>query len=201
MMRKKSKTFMIAVTMAILLSIFASWILNMELNGNYSRAGDFYGASKEVSLEEMTEIADIKNISIYLPSTLPNNLTMTAIYLQEAPFIVIVVYSAEGNKDYKTAELGIQLTQIPSEFIPTYEQLKSQVEYSEFESALEINGWPVKVNEKASSGGDPEFREKYGDYTLLVWVWIEEVGYTICAPTLGTEEAVQLVGSMILITS
>jgi len=186
-MRKKSKFFITAIAVAILLSMFASWILNMELNGSYLRPGDFYGTSKEVSLEEMAEIADIKNISIYLPSTLPNNLTMTAIYLQETPFIAIVVYSAEGNKDYKTAELGIQLTQIPSEFIPTYD--------------LEINGWPVKVNEKASSGGDPEFREKYGDYTLLVWVWIEEVGYTICAPTLGTEEAVQLVGSMILITS
>ncbi len=201
MMRKKSKTFMIAVTMAILLSIFVSWTLNMENNGIHSIPPDFYGTSKEVSLEEMTEIADINGISIYLPTTLPGNLNMTAIYLKEAPFIVIVVYSAEGNKDYKTAELGIQLTQLPSEFIPTYDQLISQAEDSEFESAPKINGWPVAVNEKASSGGEPEFREKYGDYTLLVRVWIEEVGYTICAPTLETEDVVQLVGSMKLITS
>ena len=199
MVKKKTKFFITAIAVAILLSMFASWIFIMELNGSYPRPPDFYGTSKEVSLEEMIEIADINNI--YLPSTLPNNLTMTTIYLKEAPFIAIVVYSAEGNKDYKTAELRIQLTLISLEFIPTYDQLKSQVENSEFESALEINGWPVKVNEEASSGGDPEFREKYGDYTLLVWVWIEEVGYTICAPTLGTEEAVQLVGSMILLSS
>ena len=200
MMRKKSKFFMIAMTMAILLSMFASWALNMEKNRIYSEPPDFYGTSKEVSLDEMTEIADINGISIYLPSSLPSNLTMTAIYLKEAPFIVIVVYSAEGNKDYKTAELGIQLTPISSELIPTYDQLKSQVEDSEFESALEINGWPVKVNKKADSGGDFEFRDKYGDYTLLVSVWIEGTEYTICAPTLRTEEVVQLVGSMKLIT-
>lgn len=172
----------------------------MENNGIYSIPADFYGTSKEVSLNEMIEFAIIYNISIYLPFTLPSNLSLTAIYLKESPFIAIVVYSAEDNKDYKTAELTIQLASIHSGFIPTYDQLISQVEDSEFESALEINGWPVKVNEKANSGGDPEFREKYGDYTLLVWVWIEEVGYTINAPTLETEDVVQLVGSMKLIT-
>lgn len=200
MMRKKSKFFITAISITILLSIFVSWSLYMENNGIYSIPADFYGTSKEVSLDEMTEFAIINNISIYLPFTLPSNLSLTAIYLKESPFIAIVVYSAEDNKDYKTAELTIQLASLPPEFIPTYDQLLSQVEDSEFESALEINGWPVKVNEKANSGGDPEFREKYGDYTLLVWVWIEEVGYTICAPTLETEDVVQLVGSMKLIT-
>ena len=118
----------------------------------------------------------------------------------KSPFLAIVVYSAEGNKDYKTAELGIQIKPVPPDSTPTYLQLESQVENSEFEYALEINGWPVKVNEKADSGGDSEFRDKYGENTLLVRVWIEGNEYTICAPTLKTDDAVQLVACMSLIT-
>ncbi len=200
MMRKNTKSFMIAMTLAILLSMFASLALNTVEPGNYSQPPDFYAVSREVSLNEMVEVANKYNISLSLPSEFPSNLELTAIYLMKSPFLAIVVYSAEGNKDYKTAELGIQIKPVPPDSTPTYLQLESQVENSEFEYALEINGWPVKVNEKADSGGDSEFRDKYGENTLLVRVWIEGNEYTICAPTLKTDDAVQLVACMSLIT-
>ena len=137
------------------------------------------------------------NLLIYLPSELPNNLELITIYLKDSPFIAITVYSAENNNDYKTAELTIQIT--PSSLSPTYNELVSQTENSEYETALQVNGWPVLINEKAYAGADSETRDKYGEFILLVTVWIDGMGYMINCRTLITTEAVELVGYMYLL--
>lgn len=54
------------------------------------------------------------------------------------------------------------------------------------------------VNERASSGGDSSFIEKYGDYTLLTMIWIEMNQYIINSPTLVTKEIIVLTENMIL---
>ena len=92
---------------------------------------DFYATSREVSLGELVDFADKYDISLYLPSELPNNLKLTAIYLKDGPFVAILVYSAEGNKDYKTAELTIEI--IPTSDTPTLNELESRAESSPFE--------------------------------------------------------------------
>ncbi|MFX0138949.1 MAG: hypothetical protein ACFFDN_35235 [Candidatus Hodarchaeota archaeon] len=155
---------------------------------------DFYGTSREVSLEELIEFAKEKDISLHLPSELPRTLKLTAIYLKEGPFIAILVYSAEGNKDYKTAELTIEICYSGSQ--PTIDELESQIWNTLHECVMEINDWPVEINERAYSGGITEFRNKYGDYTLLVDVYIDGYRYGINAPTLTKDDAIQLVGSM-----
>ena len=156
---------------------------------------DFYGTSRDVSLSELVQVADKLDVMpLYLPSELPPGFKLTAIYLKNGPFIAMVVYSSEGNKDYKTTELVIEIA--PTEMVPTYEQLRTWAEVSVNKKALEINGWPVKVNERASTGGDEEHRAKYGEYQLLVEVWIKAIEYTISPLTLTPDEAIQLVRSM-----
>jgi hypothetical protein len=155
---------------------------------------DFYGTSKEVSIGEFTNFTKKNEIAVYLPSDLPNNLEMTAIYLKESPFIAIVVYSAESNKDYKTAELSIQIS--PDASAPTYNELSENIQNPEFEKVFEINGWPVSVNERASSGGDSSFIAKYGEFTLLTMIWIEGNQYFINSPTLITADVKILVENM-----
>lgn len=159
-----------------------------------SSPSDFYGTSKEVNINEFTTYLEKNNITVYLPSDLPHHFEMTAIYLKESPFIAIIVYSAESNKDYKTAELTIQIS--PSISIPTLNELSSNIQNPEFEKVFEINGWPVLINERASSGGEISFIAKYGEYTYLTMVWIEENQYLINSPTLITEEVKILVGNM-----
>ena len=199
-MRKRDRSFIMALTILIALFTLASWGINTTNLQVIHEPADFYGTSREVSLNEMIDIATKSGISIYLPSELPNNLELTAIYLRDNSFLAIVVYSAEGNKDYKTAELGIQISPSLPEFTPTYEELVSEVETSEYKTALEINNWPVLVNERADWGGNRESREKYGDFTLLVRVWIGWMEYNIGAPTLNVDAAVELVWSMDLLT-
>ncbi|TKJ20919.1 MAG: hypothetical protein CEE42_14440 [Promethearchaeota archaeon Loki_b31] len=198
-MRKNAKSFLISSASLLTILIFASTFL-ITLNTNNINTTptppDFYATSKEVNISEFTNYLKKNEIAVYLPSDLPNKFEMTAIYLKESPFIAIVVYSAESNKDYKTAELGIQISRAKS--IPTYNDLSSNIIHAEFEKAFEINGWPVLVNERASSGGESSFIAKYGEYTLLTMVWIEENQYFIVSPTLTTAEVKVLVENMSL---
>ena len=198
-MNKKQKNVIIVVIMTIGALSIASWTLSLISPGIFSEPADFYGTSKEVSLEEMIEVADKKNLTLSLPSELPKNLELTAIYLSESSFIAIVVYSSKGNKDYITAELTIQITHPNSIWIPTYNQLQYEAELSQDKTAMEINAWPVMIYENADIGGESETREIYGDFTLLVNLWVNEIGYLYCAPTLTVNEAILIVGSMTLL--
>ena len=199
-MRKNAKSFLISSASLLTILIFASTFL-ITLNTNNINTTptppDFYATSKEVNISEFTNYLKKNEIAVYLPSDLPNNFEMTAIYLKESPFIAIVVYSAESNKDYKTAELTIQIS--PAISIPTYNELISNIKNPEFEKAFEINGWPVLVNERASSGTDSSFIAKYGEYTLLTMIWIEGNQYIINSPTLITDEVIVLAENMSLI--
>ncbi|MFW9895767.1 MAG: hypothetical protein ACFFD7_08180 [Candidatus Thorarchaeota archaeon] len=196
-MRRRDKSIMKSLVGIVALVIVTSWTLNIREPSIIHEPPDFYGTSREVSLNEMVDFANKNNMSIYLPSELPTNIELTIIYLKDSPFIAIVVYSAEGNKDYKTAELVIQIT--PSELTPTYNELRLEAETSEYKSALEINNWPVIVDEMANSGGSEAFKEKYGDYTLLVRVWIDGMRYNLVAPTLTKESGEMLVRYMRLL--
>jgi len=198
-MRRRDRSFVIALMIIIALFTLASIFPNTTYLEVTHDPADFYGTSREVSLEEMVEVAKRFDLSINLPNYLPNNLELTAIYLRDSSFLAIVVYSAEGNKDYKTAELGIQISPSLPEIIPTYAELVSEAEASEYKTALEINNWPVLINERADWGGNEESREKYGDYTLLVRVWIDGMEYNIGAPTLNVDAAVNLVSDMSLL--
>jgi len=196
-MQMRSKSFLRTLVVLIVLFVIASLLFDLKEYSNTSEPADFYGTSKEVSLEEMANVANKFNLSIYLPSELPDNFELTTIYLKDGPFIAIVVYSAEGNKDYKTAELGIQIT--PSDSPPTYNELVSIANESEYKMALEINDWPVLIDERKFITTNEDFKKKYGDYTLLMKFWIEGMRYNIGAPTLNVATAIQLVENMSLL--
>ncbi len=193
-MRRAIKSLI--VTLATLFIIIPIFVLQ-SLPGS-GGGPDFYGTSRYVSLNETINVAKQYNLSIYLPSELPNDFERTAIYLKDGPFIAIVVYSAEGNKDYKTAELVIQIS--PGGSSPTYSELESIAASMLFARAIEINSWPVLVNEKASTGGDVETKKKWGDYFLLVTVYIEGVSFSMTCPTLTTNEAILIVENLYLLT-
>ena len=193
-MRKNTKSFAISLVSLLTILIFASTFLNSlnpNNNNTISSPADFYGTSKEVDINEFTTYLNKYNITVYLPSDLLDKFEMTAIYLKEKPFIAIVVYSADSNKDYKTAELTIQIS--PAASTPTYNELSANIQNPEFEKAFEINGWPVLINERASSGGDSSFIAKYGEFTLLTMIWIGGNVYFINSPTLITAEVIILV--------
>ncbi len=194
-MKSRTKSYIIVVLgVVITLFILSSWFISMNTFEGSHGGPDFYTISKEASLNEMIDIADDYNLSIYLPSEMPKNLKLTAIYLRNWSFLAIVVYSAEGNKDYKTAEFGIQI--VPERFSPTFDELRTEAEESKYKIALEINGWPAIINEKAYAGGNVETREKWGDWLSLANVWIGGVRYDFVAPTLNTDDLIKVMECM-----
>lgn len=198
-MKSRTKSYiLVALGVLITLSILTSWFISTITFERSHGGPDFYAISKEVSLNDTIDVANDYNLSIYLPSELPDNLELTAIYLRNWSFLAIVVYSADGNKDYKTAEFVIEI--VPVESSPTYDELKTDAEESEYKIALEINGWPVFINEKAYAGGNVETREKWGNWLLLADVWIVEVRYGLVAPTLNTDDLIKVVECMSLVT-
>ncbi len=198
-MRTKSKSFLRAFVILIAVLVLGISLVSTTMPIRRGQPADFYKVSREVSLDEMVDTAYRFNYSIYIPIELPNNHKLTTIYLKDSPFIAIIVYSAEGNKDYKTSELTIQITPSPSP--PTYNELVSLTETSENEKAQEINNWPVQVNEKADVGGDIETQNKYGDYLPLVTAWIDGMRYMISIRTMRTTEGLEMVSNMRLLTA
>ena len=162
---------------------------------------DFYARSREVSLSELVQVTEkLGRSPLYLSSELPSGLKLTAIYLKEGPFIAIVVYSAEGNKDYKTAECCIEIVPKNIERVPTLMELQAKVENPEIAEkmphALTINDRPVLIYENGSVGNIAERRAKYGGNGIEAKVWIPNLEYRINAPTLKLDEAIQLIQSM-----
>ncbi|TXT59443.1 MAG: hypothetical protein BAJALOKI2v1_210044 [Promethearchaeota archaeon] len=150
---------------------------------------------EEVSLDKLINTAKKNNVSIYLPTELPNNYELSAIYLREDNFIAILVYSAEEIKDFKTAELVIEIK--PTSDTPTTEELESQG-LNEHEQVLEINGWPVYINSKAFGDSSERTREKYGLYTILADIWIGNSLHSINAPALETDDVIKIINKMAL---
>lgn len=158
----------------------------------HSTPPDFLrSGAREVSLQELIDIMAGDGATPDLPFQLPNDLELTAIYLKDSPFIGVVVYDSQGNKDPATAEIVIQITASEP---PSQRELEEH--YSgEFKHFLKINGWYVAINERARVTR-PEKRAKYGDWTLVANVWIDGINYAIGAPTLTVEQLNALIQSM-----
>ena len=159
---------------------------------------DFYAVSREVSLDELLEAAEERNLTLYLPSSLPEGFELTAVYLGEHEHLLaVLVYSAEGDEDYRTAELCVEVSEYAGGYKPpTLEELKASTNLGPGDRVLEVNGWPVVAYAKAYGPDSPEFVRKYGRYTHLVVVYTEECRYMISSPVLTLEELLQLVRSM-----
>ncbi|TFG23954.1 MAG: hypothetical protein EU533_02630 [Promethearchaeota archaeon] len=193
-MRKQHKSFLINIIILLALGTFLSTLLNSSGNTNFSSPPDFYATSQEVDLNEFSDFLEENEYTVYLPKSWPNDYKLTAIYLKKDPFIAIVVYSAELNKDYKTAELTYQISIVTS--TPTHEELSQDIQDPSIETVYEINGWPMLLNEEASSGGESSFVDKYGEFTVLTMLWIESCQYMINSPNLTPEEVITLVENM-----
>ncbi|TFG23272.1 MAG: hypothetical protein EU533_03325 [Promethearchaeota archaeon] len=193
-MKRKNKSIIVNLILTVFAIFFVSLIFNNSMNSS-STPPDFYGCSQEVDLEEFSDFLEEYNRTVYLPKSLPNDYELTAIYLDKQEyFIAIVVYSAELNKDYKTAELTYQISIATS--TPTCEELTANIQNSDTESVYEINGWPVLLNEKASSGGESSFIDKYGEFTVLTMLWIKGIAYSINSPTLNSSQVISLIENM-----
>ncbi|MFW9905433.1 MAG: hypothetical protein ACFFFH_13920 [Candidatus Thorarchaeota archaeon] len=194
-MKKSIIPIVMALTTVIIL-IVLSLAIAPNRDPMLSYPPDFTRTSVQVSLDELLNVVDNQNFSLYLPSKLPKDLELTNIYLKVKPFIAIVVYSAEGIKDYREAEFGIGIERIGTDFTPSYEELQSQFDKTEDVTVLKINDWPAIVRENVHLRS-----EKYGDYASIVEVYIEGNLYTLAGPNLSSDDLISIGQSMRVISA
>ncbi len=194
MMKKSAIPIVIALTTVAIL-IILSLAIPQNRDPIVHFPPDFTYTSVQISLDELLDEVNNQNFSLYLPSELPKDLELTNIYLKANPFIAIIVYSAEGNKDYKTAEFGIEIVRLGKDYTPTYEELYSQFDKTEDVTVLKINNWSAIVRENVHIG-----TQEYGYYTSIVEAYIEGNRYTFAGPNLSSDDLISIVESMRLLT-
>ncbi len=146
---------------------------------------DFTRVAEEISLQEFLEIAKENGFTVYLPTWLPDDMELTAVWFKYGLYpIAIVVYDSHGEEDPYLAEFSIQI--IPTPCLP--------VTPTEDSIVLEVNGWQVII--KKAHLTVPREIAKFGEYALVADVYIDGVWYSICAPTLTVEEVIAIIQSM-----
>lgn len=96
---------------------------------------------------------------------------------------VFLVY--DSSKEAKVADAELLIEIIPmDQLIFDPDQNKEYI--------TSINGYTAYVNEKAACGWD-EYQEKYGVYSIVIDILIEDYNYWIrAAPTMSLEEAMEI---------
>jgi len=166
---------------------------------------------RESSLDEVLEAASAHNITLYLPTELPDGLELTAVYISKSYdteeyflprhdpkrplFSAYFVYSSVGDKNVCTAELRIGVREYPAWLVDQYleetlQDLRRAAENGtqrEGKRILIVNGWPVK--DRGRYKVDSTYR--YG-----LEVWTEQCIYYVSSPTLTSDQLIDIVESM-----
>ncbi len=147
----------------------------------------FVYVADEITLEELVRIAKKwDNVTIYLPTQLPDGMKLTAVWFKYGVYpIAIVVYDSHGEKDPRYSEISIQIVIGYPDFRTLYNESK----------LTEVNGWPAMIREKVPLR-DPKAIARLGNYIAVVDVWIDGSWYSIAAAGLTVEEVMVIVQSM-----
>lgn len=146
----------------------------------------------KVPFEVVVRSWSIRNVTLFLPTFLPNGLKPTAAYAVisngKVGNIAIFVYSNKGLDKIENAELTIEV--YPSEDLPfDFKSTKGGV-------FTTINGWKVYYKEEAPVGHE-EYQQLYGPYARLISVYINGMNYLYRgAPPLTIQDMIKIVESM-----
>jgi|GEM_PF-1889835 len=148
-----------------------------------SKPPDITIVGEEISLQELVEIMEKwDNVTIYLPTQLPDGMELTTIWFKYGVYpIAVVVYDSHGERNPYQAEFGIQIVPTGPPDLSLLRELCE--EYGD--KLIQVNGWWVIIHEKVPSS-----------YQTVVDVWIDGVWYAIGARTLTVEEVIAIIQSM-----
>lgn len=116
-----------------------------------------------------------------------NNLELQSVLVKGEGNHVFLVYDESKDATVANAELVIEIVPI--------DQLMFDPELNK-EYITTINGYTAYVNEKAGCGWD-EYVAKYGPYSTVVDILIEDNNYWIrAAPTMSLEEVMEIANKL-----
>ncbi|MEM3069922.1 MAG: hypothetical protein QW638_03320 [Candidatus Bathyarchaeia archaeon] len=147
----------------------------------------------KVPFEVVARAWSARNITLFLPTILPNGLKPIAAYVVidksgNIGNVAIFLYSNKSRDRIETAELAIEV--YPAEDLPFDPKSTKGGVFTT------INGWKVYYNEEAFVGHE-EYQQLYGPYARLISVYINGRNYLYGgAPPLTIQDMIKIVESM-----
>jgi hypothetical protein len=72
----------------------------------------FMSQAREVSLEELKDIMKSYGFDLLVPHYIPDGIKLSAVYYKCCPLVVIIAYSDRGVKDYRFANIAIEIRRL-----------------------------------------------------------------------------------------
>jgi hypothetical protein len=170
MMEKRRLAILIAVALSSMSFIPLLPLLMNTDNAQGSFIPPLYEAfmsqAREVSLEEFVRLVRSHGLEILIPTYLPRGMTLTTIYYKCCPLVAMMVYSAKGIKDFRYAELVIEIS--PSGLPPSEDYLLSLNRTSRDVYVLKTDRGYARIYPKALFG-DEERNRKFGPTVLAIY--------------------------------
>jgi len=132
--------------------------------------------AREVSLEELRDIMKSHGYDILIPHHIPDGIKLSAVYYKCCPLVVIIAYSDKGVKDYRFANITIEIAPFDQKFAPSEEYLR-RLNNPPKEYVVRFRDFVAVISPEAEYG-DPELRKLSGPGPLAV-VWHNGLEYII----------------------
>jgi hypothetical protein len=80
--------------------------------------------AREVSLEELRDIMKSHGYNVLIPHYIPHGIKFSAVYYKCCPLVVVIAYSDRDVKDYRFANITIEIAPFHPKFAPSEEYLQ-----------------------------------------------------------------------------
>jgi hypothetical protein len=80
--------------------------------------------AREVSQEELRDIMKSHGYNVLIPHYIPHGIKFSAIYYKCCPLVVVIAYSDRGVKDYRFANITIEIAPFHPKFAPSKEYMQ-----------------------------------------------------------------------------
>jgi hypothetical protein len=150
----------------------------------------FMSQAREVSLEELKDIMKSHGFDLLVPHYIPDGIKLSAVYYKCCPLVVIIAYSDRGVKDYRFANIAIEIIPFDPVFAPSEEYLQ-RLNNPPKQYVVRIRDF-VAVITPETEHGNPELRKLFGLYPMAI-VWHNGLQYIIVIKRPLTVEDLHLI--------
>jgi hypothetical protein len=150
----------------------------------------FMSQAREVSLEELKDIMKSYGFDLLVPHYIPDGIKLSAVYYKCCPLVVIIAYSDRGVKDYRFANIAIEIIPFDPVFAPSEEYLQ-RLNNPPKQYVVRIRDF-VAVITPETEHGNPELRKLFGPYPMAI-VWHNGLQYIIAIKRPLTVEDLHLI--------
>ena len=164
-----------------------------EAHSHPAYPAPLHKVARRITLKELIDVADTHDIDLYLPTKMPDNISLAAIYYK--PPVIILSYCDREVTNYWYDNVTIEISMWPHT-PPTLEELEKIAEKDPDNlKVLNINGARGILIKKAK-WGNPELQELYGP-SPYAYFWLGNHYYTISAtPPITSNQLIEIIKSM-----